>query len=309
MLPANFNQLYYFWTVAKAGSVSAGAKRLLLNQSTVSLQLKQLEASLGRKLLSRGRQGARLTEAGEAAFEHAERMFTQAAELLAALREDGPAAAPVFRLGVSQSIPREKVLDLLRYVKERFPDVAIKILTRSSEELERRLERRLLDLAVSDLDLSVRLGSDYRGRRASHLDLYFVAAPALKRKVRAFPAGLLHVPLLMRAPENPIRKEVDVFLQRNGIVPNIAGEFENPDLIRELALRGEGAAVMDLWSAADDLRRKRLAALHPRPVGIRESVWFIGRSPRGVKPALQKLVEALMSRFEFGRESAPRSKL
>lgn len=301
MVPANFNQLYYFWRAAKHGSISAAAKQLMLNQSTVSLQLKQLESGLGKPLLARSRHGVALTDSGKIAFGYCERIFGHADELLAALREERPEAAAVFRLGVSQSVSRGKVLALTRFIKELGAGISVKIVSRSSEELETRLERRMLDLVVSDLDLAVRLGRDYRSRLAANTDLYFVAAPGIKKAMGAFPQGLLRVPLLLRPPENPVRKEVDHFLHRKGLRADIHAESEDPDLILAMAVRGEGAAVADLASVGADLKRRRLTLLHARPIGIRERVWFICGRRRDARPSLQKVLDLLMSRFEFRR--------
>ena len=299
MVPANFNQLYYFWIVAKTGSMSSAAKRLLLDQSTVSLQMKQLEAALGKKLLSRSRHGTSLTPSGKLAFEYCDRIFIQAEELLAALRSDRSASTPVFRLGVSQTISRDKILGVTRFIKKVDPVVSVTILSRSSEELETRLERRLLDMVVSDVDLTVRLGKDFKSRLVSNTELFFVAAPELRKKMGAFPAGLFRIPMLLRARENPVRKEVDYFLHRNGLVSNVRAEVENPDLIRIMATQGEGAAITDLMSVRQELRERRLVRLHPRPIGIRECVWFISGRSRGSQPSLQKDVDLLMNRFEF----------
>ncbi len=112
MLPANFNQLYYFWTVARTGSISEAARRLLLNQSTVSLQMKQLESALGTRLMTRGRPGTALTERGRLAFEYCDRIFGHSEEMLSLLRGGAAAFSPQFRLGVSQSVPRSRVLEL-----------------------------------------------------------------------------------------------------------------------------------------------------------------------------------------------------
>lgn len=299
MVPANFNQLYYFWRAAKHGSISAAAKRLMLNQSTVSLQLKQLESSLGKPLLARSRHGVSLTESGKIAFEYCERIFVHAEELLTALREDRPASMPVFRLGVSQSVSRDKVLALTGFVKGLGLGIPVKIVSRSSEELEARMERRMLDMVMSDLDLAVRLGRDYRSRLASNTELHFVAAPKLKKAMGAFPLGLLRVPLLLRAPENPVRKEVDHFLHRKGIRADIHAESEDPDLIRTMAIRGEGAAVVDLSSVQADIRQGRLVRLHAGSIGIRESVWFICGRRRDSRPSLQRVIELIMSGFRF----------
>lgn len=299
MLPANFNQLYYFWVIAKAGSISSAAKRLLLNQSTLSLQMKQLEASFGKRLLTRSRHGVGLTGEGKLAFDYCERIYVHAEELVALLKDDRPSAAAVFRLGVSQTVSWKRAVEVIRLIKSSGRDISVRISTRSSEELQERLERHMLDLVVSDIDLSVRLGRDYKSRLAASTQLYFVAAPEIKARMRTFPSGLTRVPLLFRSPSNPVRKEAEHFLQRKGITPNIQAEVENPDLIRILAVQGEGAGLMDVADADMDLAQGRLVKLHRDPVGIRENVWFTCNRQAKALPVLQKAMDALMGRFSF----------
>ena len=48
----NFQHLFYFWTVAREGSITAASKVLHLTQPTISTQLRQLQDSLGEPLLS-----------------------------------------------------------------------------------------------------------------------------------------------------------------------------------------------------------------------------------------------------------------
>lgn len=301
MVPANFNQLYYFWIIGKSGSISGAAKRLLLNQSTVSLQLKQLEGALGHRLVTRGRQGVALTETGRLAFDYCERVFGHATELLSILRDPRPAAVPVFRLGVSQTISRDKVLSVASFLRKAAPGVRVKIVSRSSEELEIRLERRMLDLVVSDIDLAVRLGRDYQSRLVSTVPLHFVASPAALRTCGSFPASLRSLPLLLSAPENPTRKQVDRYLVRLGIVPNIEVESESPDLLRIMALEGRGAAIVDPAGVRADLARRRLVLLHRRPIGIRENLWFVAAPRRETDAHRRGLIAALMDRFALGR--------
>lgn len=298
MLPANFNQLYYFWVIAKAGSISAAAKQLFLNQSTLSLQMKQLETALGKPLLTRSRRGVGLTQEGRLAFEYCERIFVQAEELVALLREGRPGPA-TFRLGVSQTISWQKALEVINHLESFGDAVSVRIQTRSSEELQERLERQMLDMIVSDLDLSVRMGKNFQSRLVSSTELYFLGRANLKKKMRVFPSGLGKIPLLLLSPSNPIRIEADHYLRRNGITANVQAEIENPDIIRILAVQGAGAALMDTAAAGMDLKQGRLVKLHKNPIGIREKLWFICGRQQKSQPLTQKILDGLMDSFSF----------
>lgn len=296
MIPANFNQLYYFWRVAKAGSITAAAKSLLLNQSTLSLQMKQLERSLGRTLLARGRGGVTLTEAGRLAFEHCERIFAHAEEMLALLREERPSAAAVFRLGVCESVPRGRILELVDRLKALDRGVSVRIYTSASDDLETRLERRLLDLVLSDIDLGGRLGAGYYSRQLPGAPLHFVAVPALKKRMGAFPAGLSRIPLILRPPSDPVRKDAEHFLRRNRVTPDVHAVIDDPELIRLMTVRGEGASLLSPDSVREKLRGGRLCLLHKKPIGIKENAWLLCARARSARPRVQRLLDASMRR-------------
>lgn len=65
-------RLLTFRTVARAGSLSAGARELGWSQPAVSQQLAQLEREAGTALLLRGPRGVKLTEAGTALLAQAD---------------------------------------------------------------------------------------------------------------------------------------------------------------------------------------------------------------------------------------------
>ena len=68
----NYHHLRYFRMIARELSVTRAAERLNLSVPALSIQLKQLEESLGQKLFERERGGLRLTEAGRLALDYAE---------------------------------------------------------------------------------------------------------------------------------------------------------------------------------------------------------------------------------------------
>ena len=61
----NWDDMRLFLAVARAGSISGGAKQLGVQHSTVSRRLKSLEEKLGARLIERKKSGYELTAAGE----------------------------------------------------------------------------------------------------------------------------------------------------------------------------------------------------------------------------------------------------
>src|SRR5690606_11952044 len=108
----NYHHLYYFWMVARHGSIVRASEELLVSQPTISNQVKELETALGHRLFDRVGRGLRLTEMGRVTFNYANQIFTLGQELLAALDER---AAPALRLtvGILDVIPKPVARELL----------------------------------------------------------------------------------------------------------------------------------------------------------------------------------------------------
>lgn len=297
MLPLNYHHLYYFWVASKTGRISQACQRLFLSQSALSMQIQQLERSFGKKLLHRSRRGVTLTPEGRIAFDYCERIFSQGEELAAAL-QPGSAAVPArLRLGISSAISRHVVTQILDCIRKIDRAVKTSIFGGANEDLQERLGKHRLDLVVSNVDFSSELGVEFRSRLAGTIPIHFVAVPRLRAQVRRFPADLAKLPMLLMAPENPVRKEVDLFLCRHKVAVTVEAEIEDFDLLQFLALRGQGVASIDALTVRQDVAHGRLTRLQRGPASIKEYIWFIcGRHPKP-NPILQDVIQELMEGF------------
>lgn len=317
MIPLNYHHLYYFWTVAKCGSIAAAKDKLYLSQPTLSSQLQQLERSCKMKLLERGRKGVELTAEGRSVLGYCERMFS-AGEELAAVLEKGPVGPAVLRLGVQTTIPRDAVVRVLDFArKQAAPQdlsrggaarsslreggqggkVRVAILNGELHGLSARLRRHALDLVISSEDFVVQLGRDFRSRLVSSLPVSFVASPAVMKSVRRFPADLSGIPLLLRPPENPVRKQVDQYLAKHRVSATVEAEVDDVDLIRCLAIEGRGIAALSALLTDSDVRGGRLARLNRQELGLREQIWIVGGKHPKSNSSLRGLIGALMESF------------
>lgn len=300
MIPLNYHQLYYFWAIAKAGSFKAATQTLLLAGPTLSLQIAQLERSLGFRLFERTRRGVTLTPQGRATYEHCEKMFAEGEALLSMVQRGAGSVPAPLRLGVQESISARIVLRIIDFVAAVEPGVVVSVFGGSQGELQDRLRRRALDVAVTNFDYSVALGQDFASRLAGKIPISFVGTPKIKRRVRRFPQDIAGVPLLVRTVENPIRRATDVFLREHGVRPRIEIEIENPLLIRLLALHGRGAAVVDTLTVDEDLKARRLVKLHDRPTRMEEYVWLLYDARPKNNPDLARVMAGLAGRFRIG---------
>lgn len=297
MIPLNYHQLYYFWSIAKAGSYRAASQSLYLAVSTLSVQIRELEKALGLRLFERDRRGVTLTPEARPVYERCERIFTEGDALAAMLKKGAGAPPTPLRVGVPPSISAEIVLKLLDFVASVEPGARVTVFGGGQAELQERLRRHSLDLAITNFDYSVALGRDYASRLVAKIPVSVVGTPRIKRALKRFPGDLEKLPLLARTVDDPIRRTLDSYLREHRVRPRLEIEIENALLIRLLALQGRGAAVVDTLTVNEDLKAGRLVKLHPRPTGMEEYVWLLYNARPKADPALARIVSALVKGF------------
>lgn len=145
---ADLNKVSVFARVVEAGGFSAGARALGIPKSSASRSVKQLEDTLGVRLLQRTTRKLRLTVAGQEYYERVASALAGLEEAHAAVTEMQDAPKGVVRLAA----PSDKWSWLLppiiaRFV-ERYPGIRIDV----------SLTNRELDLVRDGFDLALRMG-------------------------------------------------------------------------------------------------------------------------------------------------------
>lgn len=144
----NLGLLATFVAVAETGSFTRAAESIHLTQSTVSLQIRKLEAGLGHSLLTRerGQYGVYLTDEGERLLGYARRLLALAAEAQESMRN--PAAPVTVRLGVPEDFAGRRLIGLLARFAHASPGIRLDTVSGWSSELRRQIDNRTIDLAL-----------------------------------------------------------------------------------------------------------------------------------------------------------------
>ena len=102
----NYQHLYYFWNVAKEGSVSRACEKLHLAQPTISGQLAVFEQAIGEKLFYKDGRKMALTDTGRAVFNYAEEIFALGRELTNTLKGRSSVRGMRLNVGVADALPK-----------------------------------------------------------------------------------------------------------------------------------------------------------------------------------------------------------
>ncbi|MBB3440353.1 LysR substrate-binding domain-containing protein [Rhizobium sp. BK379] len=146
--PFDLDLLRTFAAVVDAGGFTRAAERIHLTQSTVSQQVRKLEANIGHTLLLRDKStgGIQTTEEGELLLSYARRLLATAEEAMELMRK--PAAPKTVRLGVPEDFAGRRLIDLLSGFSAASPHIRLDTVSGWSVELRRLLEAGEIDLAL-----------------------------------------------------------------------------------------------------------------------------------------------------------------
>ncbi len=284
----NYHHLRLFRAVALEGNLTRAAQRIGLSPSSLSAQLKALEARLGHRLFERRGRTLELSEAGRIALEHAEAIFRTGEDLLATLRGHGRARA-LLRVGVLATLSRNFLVGFLRPVIAR-SDVEVVIRIGSQGELLRGLESLAFDLVLTTLAPPRERGSRLVVHRLAEMPASLVGTPArLGTPAPPLETLLAREPLVLPTSETGLRTAFDALLARLDFRPAIAAEVEDMATMRLLARADVGLALLPPIVVRDELARGELVEARAF-AEITETFWAVELGRRFASPLVRELL-------------------
>lgn len=146
-------QLRYFEALAKQGHFGRAADVCAISQPALSVQIKDLEQSLGARLFERDTRRVRLTAFGED-FGTRVRAILQAVDELGELaRASADALAGRLRIGVIPTIAPYLLPSLIRHMGDAHPDVDVHVRETMTEKLLEELGAGTIDMAILALPI------------------------------------------------------------------------------------------------------------------------------------------------------------
>ena len=292
MAALNYHHLYYFFTVAREGSVTRASRRLNLTQPAVSAQVRSLERSLGERLFEKRGRGRVLTETGRLVYRYAEEIFTLGRELQETLAGRPGGRLARFTVGATDAMPKLLVHRLLEPALRLDPPVRLVLREGRPDELLAGLATHELDVVLSDVPAP----PDVRVHAFNHLlgecGVTVFAAPGLApRYRRRFPRSLDGAPFLMPGENSAARRALEQWLNALGVRPSVRAEIHDSAVLNVFGQAGEGLFAAP--SAVEDaVRRQYGVRVVGRAEAVRERFYAITVERRIVHPAALAITQA-----------------
>lgn len=141
-----FRHLRYFLALAEELHFGRAARRLSISQPPLSLNIQQLEASVGAQLFVRSSRGVRLTAAGLAFVPRAQALLTQAQEAARHARDVEQGLVGRLQIGFVGAMLYRGLSQVLRQFQAQHPQLRVLLHELSSQE-------QLIELSHDRLDL------------------------------------------------------------------------------------------------------------------------------------------------------------
>lgn len=136
-----------FLEVRKTRHFGRAAEHLFITQAAVSARIRQLEELLGVTLFIRHRNNIQLSGEGERLVPHAETVLLALERARREVRLQEAASRQLY-LGVRTGLWGSLMQERLQALQDAEPDLVLRVESRESLELERKLVDRTLDLAI-----------------------------------------------------------------------------------------------------------------------------------------------------------------
>lgn len=284
------SDLRMFAAIADHGNLSAAARHLKVQKSTVSRALALLEDRLGHRLVERTTRHMRLTEAGTLLLAYAHRVAEEIQAAEAAMEALSAEPSGDLRVSVPHGIAQKVLVPLLPAFSSRYPKIRIGI----------DLSLHNVDLIEEGIDVAIRFGelppSTMIARKLGVLPIILVASPAYLANAgtpRSIHDIARHRAIGVGAKTTGVRWSFSTPDGREHIHVNPVVSIGEVGLVRELALLGVGIASVPLALIRGDLAAGHLVHVLPGVVRGAPPVYAVYPSRRTLAPKVKVFVDMM----------------
>ena len=269
---SNIKHLLTFQKVARSGNVSVAASELFLSQSATSIQLNNLEAAVGTKLISRTGRGVRLTDAGQKLLVLSERMLVLWQEISDEMESYLGDFSGTLRIGAVTTAEYWLPHVLVKFVNSH-PNVKLKLQVANKEEIVRSLAADEIDLAVMGNPPE---GIQVIAQSFANNPTAFMSSPQhpLMQHAQVSMEMLAKAGMLVREKGSGARGAVEKIFKAEGLKLSIGSELSSNESIKQMCIAGLSPAYLSLHSCALEIRAGLLAVL-PLPNNPLNRCWFV----------------------------------
>ncbi len=281
-----------FARVAELSSITKTAEELNFAQSTVTVQIQQLEKELGYPLFDRIGKSISLTEAGKRFLSHAYEILhsiEQAQNIDKELRD----LHGSLRVGVSESLMIGVLIDLIPLFKKQYPHLDLRLKTGHTTQLLEQLKQNQLDIIY--ISQSINTDPDLRCHYRRKEELVFLCAAdhPLANEKKVTPQKLMEHDFLVTEREGICYGRLREVAAQYNVTMRDSVEVDSVHVITQLLQTNIGLAFLPKYAVAEQLKEHHLAKVD---VNMAPQIYFsqiLCHKNRWLSPFMAKFIELI----------------
>ena len=289
--------------VARLQSFSKAAQELSISQPAVSIQVRELENSLGTSLLHRMRRELRLTETGEAVFSYTQRIFALANEMHRVVQDIQGLQTGRLTIG-SSTTPGEYILPwLIGKFRQEHSGIQVSLTISNTQTVIDRIYTHELDIGMAGSPVNLKGLASF----PYVLDrLVVIASPShpLAQQEEIGIRDLRKHDFIMREVGSATRKTAEDQLTARRVEPQVTMELGSNEAIKRAVAAGLGLGILSEFAITPDVAAGLIKVLQVKRWDCSRQLSVFYRDDKYLSAAQNAFIEFLRTdKPTFGLDS------
>lgn len=305
MATLSLDQLATYRLVISRGSFTAAADVLGLSQPAVSLQMRQLEATLQTRLIERTGRGIRPTSAGVTLLEHCtdiEKAVNAALQSVALHQQN---IHGTVSLGTGATVCIHLLPAVLLALRQAWPQLTVGVKTGNTQEIVRAVEENRIDIGLVTLPVTSKI---LHVTPVMQDEFVLISAASLHAETLAFtPARCAENPLIVFESGSGTRQLIESWFLAAGVELNPVMELGSIEAIKRMVRAGLGYSIVPRMAVnlAEDRDGLNVHSLEP---ALYRTLGRVMRQDRvinrGIHEVIHHLEEAVNAPADKGQQQS-----
>lgn len=268
----DFDQLYYFQTVAKHKSLTKASEELTLSQPALSRSILRLEEEIGVPLLERKSRGVVLNQYGKVFLSHANQVLSEMKEAKQTIHDMVDPHHGTISLAFIQTLGSSFVPDLISEFQKEFPNIQFQLSQNISRKILKEIHAANIDIGFCS-PLEPHEGLCSIPVLSEELFLIVPAAHRLAGTERVNLSEVADDPFIFFKPQTALHDLIENLCHEEGFYPRKVFEGYEERTVSDLVGANLGVAIVPYIPNLDESKISMVRVQSPKCFRVIQMVW------------------------------------
>ena len=287
-----FKSLYTVKTIIETGSYLGAAKALNYAQSTITFQVKQLEAELDVQIFEKRGNKMALTQEGERLIPLIDNVIASAEELMT-FKKRGKDMQGTLKVALPETLVTYQLQPVFKKFKEMAPKVKLAIQVKNCFRVHEELLKGTIDIGIH-YDVR-KYPSNIEFHEFGTFPMALVASPELDESERDFikPQQMKSVCHIQNDPNAPYLKMFNRYLENREIMLTSDLELWSIESIKQSVMSNLGVSLLPKFTVQKELDKEMLIELPTEMPGNELTAIYAFNRNKWRSPAMELFLQIL----------------